>query len=513
MKHVLFASMVLVGMSGVAMGWAQPPAEKPAEAESEPKAAQASTFKVVIDPAASGEVYSGRIYVVISKGRREPRLVLGDWFGKTQLIAMDVKGVKPGEVIDLATATLGWPKGPLEIEPGEYTVQAIARVNPDSPNPGKGEGDLMSEPTRVQLERPVGTGGAGAIELKLTKAVKGREFKETDRIKLVEIPSKLLSEFSGRPRTIRAAVVLPKDAKDGKVEGPTPVLYWIGGFGGSHHTAPAVSRMLGEKGAGVMVVVPDPNCYRGHSVFADSANNGPWGRALIEELGPAVEAKFGGVRPTEKRHVSGGSSGGWSSLWLQVTYPEYFGGCWSHCPDPVDFRDFQRINLYRAGENMYKTPEGERRPIARDAGGPSLWVDDFVAQETAMGPGGQIHSFEAVFSPRGASGEPRPLFDRVTGAVDLETAKAWEPYDIRLVLERNWATLGPKLKGKVHVYAGSVDTFYLEGAAKLLKESLATLGSDATVEIVEGMAHNVHKPGIEAMLDAMTATQDKPAAK
>jgi hypothetical protein len=164
----------------------------------------------------------------------------------------------------------------------------------------------------------------------------------------------------------------------------------------------------------------------------------------------------------------------------------------------VDFRDFQRINLY-AGENFYRDEKGERRPLARQGDRVMLWYDDFVRQETVMGPGGQIHSFEAVFSPRGADGRPLPVFDRATGKADPEVAKAWEKYDIRLVIERNWETLGPKLKGKLHIYAGEVDTFYLEGAARLLGESLKKLGSDAEVQIVPGMPHTIHQPGVQEM--------------
>jgi hypothetical protein len=169
----------------------------------------------------------------------------------------------------------------------------------------------------------------------------------------------------------------------------------------------------------------------------------------------------------------------------------------------VDFRDFQRIDLYAPGANMYRDAKGERRPLARQGENVILYYDDFVRQEAVMGPGGQIHSFEAVFSPRGADGEPRPLFDRATGAVDLTTAKAWEKYDIRLVLERNWATLGPKLKGKLHIYSGEMDNFYLDGAARLLKESLAKLGSDAEVVMVPGMGHGIHKPGVAAMFQTI----------
>jgi hypothetical protein len=172
-----------------------------------------------------------------------------------------------------------------------------------------------------------------------------------------------------------------------------------------------------------------------------------------------------------------------------VTYPDFFGGTWSTSPDPVDFRDFQRINIYAPGENMFRDRKGERRPIARMGAVPSIFYDRFSTMEEVMGQGGQLGSFEAVFSPLGPDGKPRKLWDRATGAIDPEVAKAWEAYDIRLVLERNWPTLGPKLAGKIHVITGGMDTFYLEGAAQLLKESLAKLKSDAVVEIVPGRDH------------------------
>jgi hypothetical protein len=139
---------------------------------------------------------------------------------------------------------------------------------------------------------------------------------------------------------------------------------------------------------------------------------------------------------------------------------------------------------------MFRDREGNRRPIARMGERAVLFYDRFSKMEDVIGDGGQLHSFEAVFSPLGRDGRPRPLWDRATGAVDPETARAWENYDIRLVIERNWATLGPKLKGKIRVVTGDLDTFYLEGAAKLLKESLTKLGSDAEVEVVPGRDHD-----------------------
>jgi S-formylglutathione hydrolase FrmB len=245
-------------------------------------------------------------------------------------------------------------------------------------------------------------------------------------------------------------------------------------------------------------VLLDPDCGTGHHVFADSATNGPRGTALVEEFIPYIERTFPALADPRARLLNGHSSGGWSSLWLQVTYPNVFGGTWSTSPDPVDFRDFQRINIYAAGENMYQDHSGKRRPIARMGVMPALYYDRFCRMDDVIGWGSQLGSFEAVFSPLDPDGRPRKLWDRSTGAVDPAVARAWEAYDIRLVLERNWPTLGPKLKGKLRVITGDLDTFYLEGAVKLLKESLTRLGSDAGVEIITNRDHST-------LLDPMLA--------
>jgi S-formylglutathione hydrolase FrmB len=237
-------------------------------------------------------------------------------------------------------------------------------------------------------------------------------------------------------------------------------------------------------------VMLDPDCHHGHHVFADSANNGPCGKALIEELIPAIEKRFRGIGKPAARFVTGHSSGGWSSLWLQVAYPDFFGGCWSTSPDPVDFRDFQKINLYVPAENMFNDQANKRRPIARRSKEPALWYRDFSDMEEIMGHGGQLASFEAAFSERDANGQPKRLWNRKTGAIDPEVARSWEKYDISLVLERNWKTLGPKLAGKLHVYMGDMDNFYLDGATKLLREQLARLKSDARVELFAGYDHS-----------------------
>ncbi|MFQ5734791.1 MAG: alpha/beta hydrolase-fold protein, partial [Planctomycetaceae bacterium] len=265
----------------------------------------------------------------------------------------------------------------------------------------------------------------------------------------------------------------------------------IPGFGGTHRVRTSGSPVREKNKGGVefLRVQLDPSCPRGHHVFADSANNGPVGQALIAELIPEFQRRFRAIADPKARFLTGHSSGGWSSLWLQVAYPNRFAGTWSTAPDPVDFRDFQRINLYKPGENMYVDAAGRRRPLARIRGRVRLWYDGFSKMEWVVGYGGQLHSFEAAFSPRGDDGQPLLIWDRKTGKVNTKVARTWEKYDIRLILERNWKTLRPKLKGKLHVHMGDTDTFYLEGATIRLKESLAKLGSDAVVEIHKGKNH------------------------
>jgi hypothetical protein len=468
-------------------------------------AASAPSFRIVFDDSLRTEPYTGRVYVaLLGSDQREPRELISSWFNPPPLFARDVEDVPPGGEVLIDGSAIAHPIPLDELEHRVWYAQAVARVNPDNPRPGGGEGDLISVVTRIDL-----ADGApeAPIELTLADTVPGREFPETERVREFEVISESLSAFHGREYRIRAGVILPDGWAPGNVY---PIVYDIPGFGGNHFGALSRARRRGpnDPAGKCLYVVLDPQCYRGHSVFADSANNGPWGTALVEELIPALEAEFGGpaalesADPSRFRFVTGVSSGGWSSLWLQITYPDTFGACFSHVPDPVDFRDFQQVNLYE-DENLYTLPNGERTPLARRRGEVMLWYDDFVARETAVGPGGQIHSFEAVFSPRKPDGTPLLIFDRETGAIDNEAARTWEKYDIRLILERNWDELGPKLEGKIHVYAGEVDTFYLEGAVELLKVSLEELGSDAVVEVIPGMAHQLHRAGQERMYELL----------
>ncbi|HYD02352.1 MAG TPA: alpha/beta hydrolase-fold protein [Phycisphaerales bacterium] len=470
------------------------------------------TFTVTLDPKLQTEPYSGRVYVVMVKGSREPRKMMSDWFSPPQVFSLDVDNRAAGTPIDVSSPAFSFPKSMTDLPGGTYTIQGVARRSREHYAPGEGEGDLYSKPQEVTWPP------AAPVSLVCDQAVPAYKFRESATVKLFTVKSKLLSDFHGRDITLRAGVALPRGwAADSKET--WPAVYFIGGFGGSHRETGMISRLGGSDQQKVITIVPDPTNYWGHCVFADSANTGPWGRAFVEELIPAVEKQFRGPagapdasaeQAAARRYVTGISSGGWSSLWLQVSYPDAFAGCWSHSPDPVDFRDFQRIDLYAAGTNMYVDAQGGRRPIARNAGKNVLFYKEFVAMESALGPGGQIQSFEAVFSPKGDNGLPRQLFDRATGTVDANTARAWEAYDISLKLRRDWKTLGPKLTGKLHVYGGSADNFFLEGAVEKLQATLKEVDPEntakAVVEIIPGMGHAIHEPAQEGLFKAAAAT-------
>jgi hypothetical protein len=430
---------------------------------------------------------TGRLYVFLGtdSSRLEPRFG-PDWFRPQQFFAKDFDNWKPGEPLRIDPKSDGFP-GPLnDVAPGRYAIQAVVRVNLDTHKIGDGEGNLYGPVVHAELDPKQG----GTVALQIDKVAGPRSFRSTDRITLVEFPSAKLSAFHHRPIKHRAAVILPQGLSQGDQTSKRPTLYIIPGFGGDHHMA---SRFAdgGRNAIGkdLIRVVLDPDCGTGHHVFADSPTNGPRGAALIEEFIPYIERTFPAVAEPRARLLNGHSSGGWSSLWLQVTYPDFFGGTWSTSPDPVDFRDFQQINLYAAGENMFRDREAKRRPIARMGARPVIYYDNFSRMDDVIGWGGQLGSFEAVFSPLDRDGHPRKLWNRTTGAIDTEVARAWEPYDIRLVLQKNWPALGPKLKGKLHVIMGGMDTFYLEGAVKLLKESQIKLKSDAEIEIVPDRDH------------------------
>jgi len=245
-------------------------------------------------------------------------------------------------------------------------------------------------------------------------------------------------------------------------------------------------------------VLLDESSPTGTHEFADSVNNGPWGSALTTEFIPSIEAAYRMDARTSGRFLQGHSSGGWATLWLQTHYAKLFGGAWSTSPDPSDFHDFSTIDLYATHANFYRSPDGNLNPILRDHGQPHATMQQLAGLEAVLGEcGGQLGAFEWVFSPRGPDGRPERLFNRVTGDIDPAVAAYWRShYDIVEYLNHNWKTLGPDLKGKIHLVVGTDDTFYLDGAAHSLESALIQLGGEPHFTYLPGRSHfNVYVEG------------------
>jgi hypothetical protein len=468
--------------------------------------ASALQFSVRFAATAFEGPFSGRVVVYLSEQRGEPRFG-PNWFNPQPTYAKFFKGVKPGDSMAIGEDALSFPAPLRNLKPGRYTVQAVIDRNLGGRTIGGSPGNLYSAAAQVDID-----GSADkTIEILCDRVVEDRLFEETDSVKAARMQSQLLSKFYERPTVMRAAVVLPESWSK-ETDHKYPVIYEIPGFGGSFLDLSGMDAGSRSKRGGeeFIIVVLDPNCPTGHHVFADSENNGPWGKALTTEFIPYIEKKYRGTGKPEFRYVTGHSSGGWSSLWLQVTYPGFFGGVWSTSPDPVDFRDFQRVNLYEHGVNMFTDGDGKPRPIARMGDRPFLFYKQFSDMEVPI-RGEQLGSFEAVFSPKGKDGQPLQLWNRLNGAVNNDVALAWRKYDIGLILRTKWKELEPKLKGKLHVYTGNMDTFYLEGAVKLLQKDMAELGSDAKIELFPGDHGSVLTRELRDRIDKEMADQVRSA--
>lgn len=465
------------------------------------QAADAPRIELSFSAGVSDKPVSARLFVMTAPGAGGNPLRAANWFNPQPFFSLDVKDWKPGDtlIFDAARA-LGFPAPLAELPPGKYRVQAALGLAADSHEvvtaPGNGVSEIVEWTHAPAAPQP--------LRLTITRRLPERERTDTERVKYVRVRSRLLSEFFGRDTFMQAAVGLPDGYADDAAK-HYPSVYTIPGFGG---TMDAAARMVDpapyeRAGLDAVVVFLDPDCATGHHVFADSANNGPRGAALVEELIPQLEKKFRLIAQTRARFVTGHSSGGWSSLWLQIAYPDTFGGVWSTSPDPVDFRAFQTIDIYDPAQNMFNLPDGAARPISRAMGGRQILTRPFCELETVLGRGGQLQSFEAVFSPRGPDGRPMELWDRRSGALDAAVAKAWQRYDIRMIVEKNWPVLGPRLKGKLHLFCGDQDTFHLETAFFRLRDTLKSLGSDAYVEVVPGAGHGLPRAVYEKCAQQM----------
>lgn len=453
------------------------------------QADQTLRFELVRPAETKNAAQAGRVFVFLSQRGSGDPIRSQSWFQPQPMFARDVKEFGPGQTVVIDEAATAFPRTLAELEPGKYRVQAIFDQDFYYPEPADGPGNLHSETVTLDLD-PQRT---GTVRLTLDQVIPDKKLTDTEWVKFIERPSSLLSEFHKREVVDRVSVVLPASYYK-EPERRYPVLYEVSGFGG---TLPMLAArymkeppQAAEGEAEFIYVMLSGECKWGHHVYANSATNGPRGDALVREMIPHIDQTFRTVADSRARFVAGHSSGGWSSLWLQVTYPEDFGGVWSTSPDPVDFRDWQGTNLYAdPPPSVFFDEQGNRRPLARRGTTPILWYNDFCKMDDAIGRGGQLRSFEAVFSPLADNGEPALCWDRSTGRVNPQIVEQWKKYDISLILEQDWPTLKDKLAGKINVAMGDLDTFYLEGATIRMAERLKALGSDAKIDIVAGKDH------------------------
>jgi len=250
----------------------------------------------------------------------------------------------------------------------------------------------------------------------------------------------------------------------------------------------------------------------------NSANNGPYGDAITQELIPEIETRFRAIGQPHARVLSGTSTGGWVSLALQVFYPDFFNGTWSCCPDPMDFRAFELANIYE-DYGMYLNKFGNERPSERTlTGDVALLSRDEVGAENLLGPGNsyiqsgeQWGEWNAAFSPRGADGLPVPLWDPQTGRINHDVAEQWKKYDLRLVLKKDWRNLAPKLRGKIHISAGEADQYFLNNAVHLLDQFLSEAEPRFEGSIVYGMGkgHGWSNLSLREMLEGMKGATEQ----
>ena len=426
------------------------------------------------------------------------------------IAAMEVPFLAAGAGVVLDADAIAFPQPFSRLPKGDYYLQAVLDRNRDYNYSGRGEGDLVSEPTRVRL------GTAGWMpSLSLTRVLPARPdpWAVADdapaearaamaatraQTELLDFASPALSKFWGRDIRMRGWVLLPPGYADaGNAKTRYPAVYFTHGFGGSLpglvRSVAYVAEAMREGSMPPMIwVFLDESSATGTHEFADSVNNGPWGRALTAELIPALETRYRMDGKASGRLLNGHSSGGWATLWLQVTYPALFGGTWSTAPDSSDFHDFTGPDLYAANANVYRRPDGSAWPLVRVDGKVVSTFEQYARQEAVKGEvGGQLASFDWVFSPRGADGRPMPMFDRATGKVDPVVVAYWrEHYDIAHKLQTQWPALKPDLDGKIRVIVGDADTFYLDGAARRLKAVLDGLGAKAEVRLLPGKTHS-----------------------
>ncbi len=457
----------------------------------------------------------------------EPRYQSNTGAQAQLLFGMDVEDMKPGEAVVFKEAeAYGYPIKKLsEIPPGVYYAQALlhryetfTRADGHTVklpmDRGEGQqwqtapGNLFSDMVRVEVK----ANGTSSLSLALSKENPALAPPiESDYIKYVKIKSELLSKFWGRDMYLGAFVLLPEGFEE-HPEAKYPLCVFHGHFpsqfGGFRETPPdadlepdyserfqvaGYNKVVQEESYNfykwwtgpeaprmLVIKIQHANPYYDDSYAVNSANLGPYGDAITYELIPYLEEKYRGIGEGWSRFLYGGSTGGWEALAAQVFYPEEYNACFAACPDPIDFRAYTVVNLYEDKNAYYEEGSFQKilRPGRRDyLGHIGATLEGMNHRELALGShsrsGDQWDIWEAVYSPVGPDGYPKRIWDKRTGVIDTTVAAYWrENYDLSYILRRDWPELGPKLKGKLHIYCGDMDNYYLNNAVYLVQDYL-----------------------------------------
>jgi hypothetical protein len=501
----------------------------PNEAKLAHSPAASPRFSISFPTERSKTPLDGRLLLLISKNNdREPRFQINEDLNTQQVFGIDVDGLKPDAEAIIDNTAFGYPVRSLaQLAPGEYWVQALLhRYETFKRSDGhtvklpmdRGEGqqwsrapgNFYSKPQKITIDAQK----TATIKLSLDQEIPPIEPpKDTKYIKHVRMQSKLLSDFWGRPMHLGANVLLP-EGFDTHPDARYPLVIFHGhfpaDFGGFRDTPPDPNlkpdysdrfKMAGynrivqehaykfyQEWTGpnfprfIIIEIQHANPYYDDSYAVNSANLGPYGDAITYELVPFIEKQFRGLGKGWARFMYGGSTGGWEALAAQIFYPDEYNGAWGACPDPIDFRAYTVINIYEHKNAYYADSPWKKvpRPGKRNyLGELAATAEDENHMELALGTksrsGGQFDIWEAVYSPVGADGYPKPIWNKLTGEIDPSVAAYWrEHYDLGYILKRDWAKLGAKLEGKLHIYVGEADNYFLNNAVYLVDDFLKT---------------------------------------
>jgi hypothetical protein len=498
----------------------------------------AETITVSFPASLSAKPLDGRVLLLVSNDPKaltdqdaEPRMQINDTLKSQMVFGVTVDGWKPGEPVTVGDSAQGYPRASLkDIPPGDYTVQAVLNIYETfhradgktvklAPDRGEGQhwnlapGNLLSKPRLVHI----GSGNS-PIAISLDGVIPPIEpAPDTKYIRHIRIQSALLTKFWGRPMYLSAIVLVP-EGFDTHPEAHFPLIVFHDHFAGDldndFRTTPpdpnlkpdysdrfhlaGYNRIQQEEAYKnyktwiapgtprfLIVKLQHANPFYDDSYAVNSANLGPYGDAIETELIPAIEKQFRSLGKSWARFMYGGSTGGWESLAVQLFYPNHYNGAFVACPDPVDFHAYMSADLYTQ-DNIFHIDGANKRvdqPAMRDYLGHTLiTMRDNIAYEAALGDHGrsgeQFDIWQAVYSPVGADGYPQSIFDKQTGKIDHKTAEYWrEHYDLDAKLQREWNTLGPKVQGKLHIYVGSDDTYFLNNAVYLMEDFLKQTGT------------------------------------